>query len=109
MTSRMKDFYDIYYLSKMFDFDGRKLQEAIAETLQNRGTSYNRDSLQQIANFVNDSEMVSKWKCALKDIKKPDLTFDEVVNTIVNFLTTIWDGIINEEEFFGEWRKSSWN
>lgn len=109
MTSRMKDFYDIYYLSKMFDFDGRKLQEAIAETLQNRGTSYNRDSLQQIADFVNDSEMVSKWKHALKDIKKPVLTFDEVVNTIVDFLTPIWDGIINEEEFFGEWRKSSWN
>ncbi len=109
MTSRMKDFYDIYYLSKMFDFDGRKLQEAIAETLHNRGTSYNRDSLQQIADFVNDSEMVSKWKRALKDIKKPDLTFDEVVNTIVSFLTPIWDGIINEEEFFGEWRKSSWN
>ena len=109
MTSRMKDFYDIYYLSKMFDFDGRKLQEAIAETLQNRGTSYSKDSLQQIADFVNDSEMVSKWKRALKDIKKPDLNFDEVVNTIVHFLTPIWDGIINEEEFFGEWRKSSWN
>ncbi|MBQ2611260.1 nucleotidyl transferase AbiEii/AbiGii toxin family protein, partial [bacterium] len=26
MTSRMKDFYDIYYLSNIFDFDGRKLQ-----------------------------------------------------------------------------------
>lgn len=60
MTSRMKDFYDIYYLSNRFDFDGLKLQEAIKETLQNRGTSYSRKSLQQIADFVNDSEMVSK-------------------------------------------------
>ena len=108
MTSRMKDFYDIYYLSKMFDFDGRKLQEAITETLQNRGTSYNRDSLQQIAEFVNDAEMVAKWKRALKDIKKSDLTFDEVVGAIVNFLNPIWNGIVNEEEFFGEWRKDSW-
>lgn len=32
MTSRMKDFYDKYYLSNMFDFDGRKLQEAMFET-----------------------------------------------------------------------------
>lgn len=108
MTSRMKDFYDIYYLSKMFDFDGRKLQEAITETLQNRGTSYNRDSLQQIAEFVNDAEMVAKWKRALKDIKKSDLTFDEVVGAIVNFLNPIWNGIVNEEEFFGEWRKGGW-
>ena len=106
MTSRMKDFYDIYYLSKMFDFDGRKLQEAISETLQNRGTSYNRDSLQQIAGFVSDAEMVAKWKRALKDIKKTDLTFDEVVVAIVNFLNPIWNVIVNEEEFFGEWKKN---
>ena len=103
MTSRMKDFYDIYYLSKMFGFDGRKLQEAISETLQNRGTSYNRNSMQQIAGFVNDSEMVAKWKRALKDIKNPDLSFDEVVESIVNFLNPIWSKLVDEEEFFGEW------
>ena len=106
MTSRMKDFYDIYYLSKMFDFDGRKLQEAFVETLQNRGTFYNRDSLQQIAGFVDDAEMVTKWKRALKNIKKSDLTFDEVVGAIVNFLNPVWQGILNEEEFFLEWTKS---
>lgn len=108
MASRMKDFYDIYYLSKMFDFDGRKLQEAITETLQNRGTTYNRDSLQQIAGFIDDAEMVAKWKRALKDIKKPDLTFAEVVGTIVNFLEPVWQGIVNEEEFFGTWQKNKW-
>jgi predicted nucleotidyltransferase component of viral defense system len=32
-TSRMKDFFDIYYLATTFDFDGRKLQEAIYETI----------------------------------------------------------------------------
>lgn len=44
LTGRMKDFYDIYYLARTFDFDGAKLQTAIFETLQRRGTSYNRDS-----------------------------------------------------------------
>ncbi len=38
LTSRMKDFYDIYYLSRTFDFDGAKLQSAIFETLKWRGT-----------------------------------------------------------------------
>lgn len=90
----------------MFDFDGRKLQKAIAETLQNRGTSYNRDSLQQIAGFTCDAEMVAKWKRALKDIKKPDLDFEEVVGAIVNFLNPVWQGIIDEEEFFGEWMRA---
>lgn len=105
MTSRMKDFYDIFYLSEMYDFDGRKLQEAITETLQNRGTSYNKNSLCQIADLVNDSEMVAKWKRALKVIKEPELSFEEVVATIVSFLDPIWQEIVNEQEFFGEWKK----
>lgn len=41
-TSRMKDFFDIYYLSGVFDFEGRKLQEAIFRTLEYRGTIMNR-------------------------------------------------------------------
>lgn len=33
LTGRMKDFYDIYYLSRTFDFDGAKLKADIFETL----------------------------------------------------------------------------
>ena len=33
LTGRMKDFYDIYYLARTFDFDGAKLQTAISRTL----------------------------------------------------------------------------
>lgn len=44
LTGRMKDFYDIYYLSRTFDFEGTRLQAAIFETLQRRGTTYDRDS-----------------------------------------------------------------
>ena len=48
LTGRMKDFYDIYYLSKIFDFDGVKLKEAILKTLQQRGTIYNSESFKRI-------------------------------------------------------------
>ncbi len=41
---RMKEFYDIYYLATTFDFDGKKLQEAIYETLTNRARLYEKDS-----------------------------------------------------------------
>lgn len=33
LTGCMKDFYDIYYLSRSFDFEGMKLQTAVQETL----------------------------------------------------------------------------
>lgn len=106
MTSRMKDFYDIYYLASMFDFEGRKLQEAIFETLQNRGTSYNRESLNQISSFVDDSDMVTKWKQFLKRIGLSEPSFEEVISSVVKFLDPIWQSITDETEFFGYWEKT---
>lgn len=38
-NSRMKAFYDIWLLSRQFDFDGVKLAEAIRLTFERRGTS----------------------------------------------------------------------
>lgn len=110
MTSRMKDFYDIFYLSNMFNFDGRKLQEAIFETLQNRGTSYSRDSLNQIAELANDAEMIKKWNYFLRTIKMSELDFDEVVDAMVHFLSPAWQAIIDEDELLKNWdkEKSEW-
>ena len=110
MTSRMKDFYDIYYLSNMFDFDGRKLQEAIFETLQNRGTSYNRDSLNQIAELASDAEMITKWNYFLRTIKMSELDFGEVVDAMVHFLSPVWQAILGEDELLKKWdkEKSNW-
>lgn len=105
MTSRMKDFYDIYYLSNMFDFDGRKLQEAIFETLQNRGTFYEKESLTIIENFADDIGMVTKWKRWLKEIANPQLDFQTVIESIVKFLSPVWKAIVNEDECFMIWNR----
>ena len=39
LNSRMKDFYDIWLLSRQFDFDGANLAEAIRLTFERRDTS----------------------------------------------------------------------
>ncbi len=39
VISRMKDFYDIWTLSKQFPFDGASLSEAIRATFERRGTA----------------------------------------------------------------------
>ena len=61
LTGRMKDFYDIYYLSRTFNFDGAKLQAAIFETLQRRGTPYARDSLKRLFALSDDEKMQKKF------------------------------------------------
>ena len=43
-TSRMKDFFDIYYLSSVFDFSGRTLKEAVLLTARHRGRILESDA-----------------------------------------------------------------
>jgi len=56
LTGRMKDFYDIYYLARTFDFDGARLQTAITRTLARRGTPYDRDSFKRVVALAGDAE-----------------------------------------------------
>ena len=97
LTGRMKDFYDIYYLSRTFDFDGSKLQTAIQETLQNRGTAYEKDSFDRVLMLADDPDMQIKWRYFLKTLGNPDMPFQEVMVGLKCFLEPIWNAIINED------------
>lgn len=103
LTSRMKDFFDIYYLASTNNFEARKLQEAIFETLQNRHTIYEKDSLLKIANLVNNEDMLLRWKSFCKKTLKLDLKFKDVVSNIVEFIEIPYNGIIEEREVFYLW------
>lgn len=103
LTGRMKDFYDIYYLSRTFDFDGLKLQTAIQETLQNRGTAYEKDSFERVLALANDTDMQTKWRYFLKTLGNPEISFSDVMIGIQNFLEPVWVSILSENELQKNW------
>ena len=103
LTGRMKDFYDIYYLSHTFDFDGLKLQTAIAETLQNRGTDYNADSFKRITELVDDENMQIRWRHFLKTLHTIDISFSQVMDGITIFIEPVWNAFVRKEEFKKHW------
>ncbi len=102
-TGRMKDFYDIYYLATTFDFDGRKLQEAIHKTLTNRDRLYENDSVEVIYRLVDNLEIQRRWNNFCKKILKYELDLKDVVNIIIDFTLLPYESIIKEEEFFKSW------
>lgn len=106
LTGRMKDFYDIYYLARTFDFDGAKLQMAIFETLQRRGTPYARDSFKRIVSLSEDEDMQKRWKYFLKNIKDNTLEFAIVIDEIRTFLEPVFDAIVNEKEWQNNWNST---
>ena len=106
LTGRMKDFYDIYYLSRTFNFDGLKLQTAIQETLENRGTAYEKDSFERVIALADDEDMHIKWRYFLKTLGNPEISFYEVMAGIQKFLEPVWASILEEREFFQNWNSS---
>ena len=111
LTGRMKDFYDIYYLSRTFDFDGAKLQAAIFETLQRRGTLYDKDSFKRVVALAEDEDMQKRWKYFLKNIKDDTLKFSSVIIEIQTFLEPIFNAITNQKEFQKIWysKENKWS
>ncbi len=102
-TGRMKDFYDIYYLATTFNFEGRKLQEAIYETLSNRGTPHEKDSIAVIARLSDNVEIQKRWNNFCKKVLKYELDIRVVIDTIIDFTLPPYQSIVSEEEFFRSW------
>ncbi len=110
LTGRMKDFYDIYYLSRAFDFEGLKLQTAVQETLQNRGTAYEKDSFDRVLALADDEDMQIKWRYFLRGLDDSGLPFETVIDGINKFLRPVWECIISENELSKQWKaeKTAW-
>ena len=103
LTGRMKDFYDIYYLSRTFDFDGLKLQTAIQETLQNRGTAYDTNSFNRVLALADDEDMQTKWRYFLRTLGNPPIAFADVMGEIKLFLFPVWETILADKELLRNW------
>jgi len=108
LNSRMKDFYDIYNLSKNKDFEGKVLQEAISQTFQSRKTTLEREQTIFQDLLINSAEKQREWSNYIRRIRvsSPEY-FKDVMNQIIFFLKPIYDSLCNEEEFFLYWNSTN--
>ena len=102
MTSRMKDFFDIYYLSSAFDFSGSTLKEAVLQTVRHRGRILEQNTFTRIRGFADDSFMKTQW-IRFEPAKEAGLGFPEVLYQLDQFLRPIYDSILSGEEFDYQW------
>ncbi len=110
LNSRMKDFYDIWLLSRQFDFEGKLLQTALIETMRNRGT----DLPHNISAFSDDfiQAKSSQWKAFINKLKQettPD-SLAEVITQLKLFLTPVIKAIHSKTELSSSWSApGSWH
>ena len=102
-SSRMKDYYDIYYLANKFDFDGATLTEALKKTFENRGHSFTIEQFEQVMTFDNDDAMQKKWKAFIRKIDTKTDDYSTVLKTIKEFLTKPFTAAARGKEFTEKW------
>ncbi len=86
-NSRMKDFYDIWALSKVYPFEGDGLPRAIAATFQRRGTGIptQRPDALTVA-FANDPTKQQQWAAFLRGIESEPVGLADVIEDLALFL-----------------------
>ena len=87
LNSRMKDYFDIWTLSRQFDFDGQTLGNAIAKTFSNRGTKIVPQPVGLTPKFADDPTKKSQWRGFIRKGRldaSPEL--GEVIIAIANFV-----------------------
>lgn len=102
-SSRMKDYYDIYYLANKFDFDGNVLSEALRRTFQNREHNFTVEQFEQVMNFDEDTAMQKKWKAFVRRIDTKTDDFSTVLRTIKVFLIEPFTAAVVGNEFTPKW------
>ena len=106
-SSRMKDYYDIYYLANKFDFDGATLTEALKTTFENRNHNFTIEQVEQMLEFDSDDAMQKKWKAFIKKINTKTDDFEAVIETIQKFLLFPCKSAFDNVTYAGHWIAST--
>ena len=102
-SSRMKDYYDIYYLANKFDFDGGTLTKALKKTFENRGHAFTIEQFEQVMAFAENDAMQKKWKAFCRKIDTKTDDFNAVLKTIKAFLIEPFMAAVENKEFEEKW------
>lgn len=105
-NSRMKDFYDILFLSRNFEFNGQLLKKAIEKTFKRRKTSISDQiPLALTDEFVQDTNKQKAWQAFLKkiNIKDEEEDFGKVIEELQHFLIPPYFAVSSQEVFEKLW------
>lgn len=82
LNSRMKDYYDLYYLLKNKEFSNKNLKEAINKTFSKRDTEI--ESVDNVISEIEKSDFVKElWvNYAKKHVYAENINFKDIINVV---------------------------
>ena len=105
-NSRMKDFYDLLAMSRLFAFEGVTLAAAIRATFERRATAIPRERPPSLTHaFSEDPQKLSQWRSFLA---RDPLLIDErdlrtVIREVGDFIMPVARAAIDDRLIPGRW------
>ena len=84
LNSRMKDYYDLALLSRMYPFEGERLADAIVATFRHRGTSIEAEPIGLTETYYDDPSRAVQWRAFVRRSR-----FDEEAGDLARLVTEV--------------------
>jgi len=112
INSRMKDFYDVWFLASHFDFEGKTLAEAIKQTFKRRKTDIEFDPIAFRPDFASSAQKKIQWDSFYRKLQTnvPENQAIELPDalTVVKALTVPpMVALVEQKAFAGRWHHST--
>jgi hypothetical protein len=111
-NSRMKDFFDLAFLARTFEFDGDLLTKAIANTFANRETPVPMEPPVAFTTaFAEDPQKKAQWTGFLKrsGVMETNLALSSVVGEIRTFVNPPLEALRGGVRFTQAWSRGAWH
>ncbi len=105
LNSRMKDFFDLWSLSRQFDFDGATLARAIEATFRHRGTQVIAVPTALTREFAADATKHTQWSAFARKTRLAEAPGDlaAVVHSLATFLSPVAEAVATGSRFNSSW------
>ena len=106
LNSRMKDFFDIWLLSRQFDFEGQRLAAAIEKTFSTRATDIQSEPIALTISFAEDPAKVAQWQGFIRKnrLKNVPQAFREVIKATALFLGPVVESLAKKKSLEATWK-----
>jgi len=105
LNSRMKDFYDLWLVSRQFEFDGTTLAAAVARTFAHRGTDMDPNPFSLTPAFAGDRAKQTQWAGFLSKTRLTDAPAElpAVIDALGPFLLPVAAAVLASAAFNQVW------
>jgi len=111
LNSRLKDFFDVWLLSRLYDFQGAVLVEAIEATFRHRATAIEALPVGLTDEFSGDPARQKQWIAFIRRsrFKAAPVGLKVIVEAVRNFLQLPLAAASSGQPFNAMWKRStSW-